>query len=168
MVQWLGLCAFTAGGMCSIPGGGTKTLHVGELKKKKREKQKTAYFPIRSCSEVLEVSQRHTGLWGGHLMHNETPEHTSLGFLGAAGCLSAMLLGSPQATLPRYPGSLPTCKRRVVRQTSCALGLKEGIGGKERAQHGSWDRRAVTNVTRSPWSAGLQGSACGKRNSMSH
>ena len=40
MVQWLGLCASTAGGLGSVPGGGTKILqgsHFGQKKKKKRD-----------------------------------------------------------------------------------------------------------------------------------
>ena len=40
MVQWLGLCASTAGGLGSVPGGGTKILqasHFGQEKKKKKD-----------------------------------------------------------------------------------------------------------------------------------
>ena len=31
-VQWLGLCASTAGGLGSIPGGGTEILHAAQPK----------------------------------------------------------------------------------------------------------------------------------------
>ena len=39
LVQWLGLCTSTAGGMDSICGQGTKTLHAvhGVAKKKKKK-----------------------------------------------------------------------------------------------------------------------------------
>ena len=40
VVQWLGLCTFTAGGVGSIPGRGTKILHaVWHSKKKKKERR---------------------------------------------------------------------------------------------------------------------------------
>lgn len=42
-VWWLGLCASTAGGMHSIPGWETNTLHAGEPKK--RGKTKNCLFP---------------------------------------------------------------------------------------------------------------------------
>ena len=44
MVQWLGLCALTAGGMRLIPGWGTMTLHAGEPKKKRERKTKNCLF----------------------------------------------------------------------------------------------------------------------------
>ena len=36
-VQWLGLCAFTAGGMGSIPGRGTKFLQAARRGQKKKK-----------------------------------------------------------------------------------------------------------------------------------
>ena len=41
MIQWLGLCAFTAEGAGSIPGQGTKILQAVWCGKKKKEKKKT-------------------------------------------------------------------------------------------------------------------------------
>ena len=38
VVQWLGLCASTAGGMGSIPGGGTKIPHAPWYGQKQKEK----------------------------------------------------------------------------------------------------------------------------------
>ena len=46
MVQWLGLGAFTAEGMGSIPGQGTKVLQAmwhGQKKKKKKRKKRGHY-----------------------------------------------------------------------------------------------------------------------------
>ena len=48
MVQWLGLCAFTAEGMGSVPGQGTKILQAMQLaaakkKKKRKEKRKKTF-----------------------------------------------------------------------------------------------------------------------------
>ena len=39
VVQWLGLCAFTAGGQGSIPGWGTEILQAEWPKKKKKGKK---------------------------------------------------------------------------------------------------------------------------------
>ena len=36
MVQWLGLCAFTAEGTSSAPGQGTKILHASTTQQKKK------------------------------------------------------------------------------------------------------------------------------------
>ena len=38
MIQWLGLCSFTAEGMGSIPGLGTKIPEAAQLQPKKKEK----------------------------------------------------------------------------------------------------------------------------------
>ena len=54
MVQWLGLCAFTAEGLGSVPGWGTKIPQVvwcGQKKKKKRLKKK------RSCAHMHVMKQ---------------------------------------------------------------------------------------------------------------
>ena len=60
MVQWLGLCTFTAGATGSIPGGGTKILenHVVQpnLKKTKTRNKKTQLM----CMDGL--SPRNTSL----------------------------------------------------------------------------------------------------------
>ena len=40
MIQWLGLCSFTAEGMGSIPGLGTKILEAAQLQPKKKKKEK--------------------------------------------------------------------------------------------------------------------------------
>ena len=45
-VQWLGLCTFTAEGLGSIPGQGTKILQAvqcGKKKKKKKQKKEIIY-----------------------------------------------------------------------------------------------------------------------------
>ena len=51
MVQWLGLCAFTAEGMGSVPGQGTKILQAMQLaaakKKKEKKRKKKENFPSR-------------------------------------------------------------------------------------------------------------------------
>ena len=41
VAQWLGLCASKAGGVCSIPGWGTKITHVSWLSQKIGKKKKT-------------------------------------------------------------------------------------------------------------------------------
>ena len=48
-VPWLRLCTSTAGGVCSIPGWGTKILHAarcGQKKKKKKKKKKKSQESI--------------------------------------------------------------------------------------------------------------------------
>ena len=40
VVQWLGLCTFTAEGTDSIPGQGTKILQAMQCGKKKKKKKK--------------------------------------------------------------------------------------------------------------------------------
>ena len=67
-VQWLGLCASTAGGMGSITGLGTKNLHAtqhGQKKPKKTNKQKKT----QSCSGRV--------LWSGTNTISPRPSHTS-------------------------------------------------------------------------------------------
>ena len=45
VVQWLGLCAFTAKGLGLIPGWGTKIPQAMQLsQKKKKQQQKTAAY----------------------------------------------------------------------------------------------------------------------------
>ena len=47
-VQQLGLCASTAGGMGSIPGWGTKTLHAAWCSQKNKNKDKNKSKMMRS------------------------------------------------------------------------------------------------------------------------
>ena len=51
MIQWLGLHAFTAGGMGSIPGPGTKVPHAAwqGQKKKEREREEEAMLLLETC-----------------------------------------------------------------------------------------------------------------------
>ena len=44
VVQWLGLCAFTAEGMGSIPGQGTKILQAVWCDQKEKEHDKQKYI----------------------------------------------------------------------------------------------------------------------------
>ena len=56
MVQWLGLCASTAGGMGSVPGQGTKNPQAvwcgQEQKQVKKQKQKKSSVKILFIIEV--------------------------------------------------------------------------------------------------------------------
>ena len=55
VVQWLGLCAFTAKGPGSIPGGGTKILQATGLSQRKKKKIHTLskqYWKIYEKSEL--------------------------------------------------------------------------------------------------------------------
>ena len=42
VVQWLGLCASTAGGTGSLPGWGTKILHAAQCGENKKQANKKA------------------------------------------------------------------------------------------------------------------------------
>ena len=54
MVQWLGLCASTAGGMGSIPGQGTKMLHaVCVAEKNKNKTEENWPQPLEGCSALF-------------------------------------------------------------------------------------------------------------------
>ena len=72
MVQWLRLCASTAGGTALIPGRGTKIPQAmqGSQKKKKkktRKKEKTQIILLdRRISNATLQSVEHTGLEGIH------------------------------------------------------------------------------------------------------
>ena len=51
-IQWLGLCACTAGGTGSIPGQGTKTLHVRSTTKKRKKQQQYKTVTTKKHKEV--------------------------------------------------------------------------------------------------------------------
>ena len=60
-VQWLGLCASTARGTCSIPGGSTKILHAmwyGQKKKKKKKLGLHQFSSIQFSRSVVSSSLR--------------------------------------------------------------------------------------------------------------
>ena len=58
-VQWLGLCAPTAGGMGSIPGWGTKIPHAAWCgKKKKKKKKKNHWRRGRNGGSISKLCQR--------------------------------------------------------------------------------------------------------------
>ena len=70
-VQWLGICASTAGGSSSIPGRGTRIPHVMQCSQKLRIKTKTTKCPHKlftdTHSSIIHNSQK-----------METPKHPSI------------------------------------------------------------------------------------------
>ena len=56
-VQWLGLCASTAGDTGSIPGRGTKILHAEQHAKKKMKKKVFLAELLVSHNKMLTKSQ---------------------------------------------------------------------------------------------------------------
>ena len=61
MVQWLGLCASTAGGMGSIPGGETKISQHSQKKKKKKVQYITLFLTnlkIKSLTAAQRMDRK--------------------------------------------------------------------------------------------------------------
>ena len=54
-VQWLGLCASTAGGTGSIPGWGTKILHTAQSAKKKKKVMKKPRMSVGIICRNLKL-----------------------------------------------------------------------------------------------------------------
>ena len=63
-VQWLGLCAFTAEVLSSIPGRGTKILHASWCDKKKERDSRTPKKHAHSFCLLLLASGRWDWRWG--------------------------------------------------------------------------------------------------------
>ena len=57
MVQWLGLCASTVGGMGSIPGPGTKMPQATQPKKKKNKTKKQTNKNHYNAEKSLQVQK---------------------------------------------------------------------------------------------------------------
>ena len=89
MVQWLGLCASTAGEPCSIPGGGTKVLRAsrcGQRKKKRMNSPRLFYsfLILTFCRFASGTEYPGFALWlGTWLTHDLRTFLSPLPFLGA-------------------------------------------------------------------------------------
>ena len=71
MVQWLGLCVSTAGGLGSIPGRGTKTPQ-DTWHSQKKKKEKKIYIHLLICHQCHE----NMSPWGQRPAKNKQVIHT--------------------------------------------------------------------------------------------
>ena len=144
VVQWLGLCTFTAQGLISLPGWGSEIPQDRQCRPKKERRKRTRKpalpgppLPTRAMGSSLRVHQIHVWIMSYSLQEGE-------GWSPRQGQLRAdqrLLNGSAQVSEGKPGGSQGSGgkkrQRRVFRKQKLTKRVLEGLGKRSASEKGT-------------------------------